>query len=220
MIRVQYSDDVRVDGIKCLVYGQFGIGKTPLCSTAPLPIIFSAEQGLLSIRRTHTPFIEINGYASLVEAYNWAASSAEARNYFTFCLDSLSEIAEVCLNEEKRKSKDPRQAYGAVIDQVVMLARAFRDLPGKSVVLVAKEEYSKDEATNINLYQPMMPGTKLGMKLPYFFDEVFRMVIYQTNWRALATKSTYQHTARDRSGMLDEHERPDLTYIFRKILGI
>src|SRR3954469_17700403 len=164
-----------------LVYGAAGVGKTPLCASAPIPLIISAERGLLSIRRTNTAFIEIRNYADLIEAFQWCASSREALQYYTLCLDSLSEIAEVCLTEEKRKSKDPRKAYGEVIDLVVALARAFRDLPGRSVVLICKEEYSKDEATGAFLYQPMMPGNKLGPKLPYYFDEVFRMVVNPLN---------------------------------------
>lgn len=204
------------------MYGPAGVGKTPLCATAPSPLILSAERGLLSLKRTNTPYIEITGYASLVEAYQWCAGSAEARQFWTYCLDSLSEIAEVVLTEEKRKSKDPRKAYGEVIEQVVMLARAFRDLPGKNVVLVAKEEYSKDETSGAVLYQPSMPGNKLGPKLPYFFDEVFRMEYNPSNraQRGLHTVGSFQHVARDRSGMLAEYEPCDLTVVFKKILGI
>lgn len=222
MIRIQSTADVAINGIKLLVYGASGVGKTPLCATAPDPILFSAEQGLLSLRRTRTPYIAITNYAGLVEAYQWAAGSAEARQFYTFCLDSLSEIAEVVLVEEKRKSKDPRKAYGEVIDQVILLARAFRDLPGKSVVIIAKEEYSKDEATGAMMFGPMMPGNKLGQKLPYYFDETFRMVVNPLNraQKALVTVPSFQHTARDRSGMLAEYEAPDLTAIFRKILEI
>lgn len=222
MIRIQSTEDVAINGIKSLIYGASGVGKTPLCATAPAPILFSAEQGLLSLRTKRVPFIQITSYQSLVEAYNWAASSAEARQFWTFALDSLSEIAEVVLTEEKRKSKDPRKAYGEVIDQVILLARAFRDLPGKNVVIVCKEEYSKDETTGGMMFGPMMPGKQLGQKLPYYFDETFRMIVNPANRdiRALHTKAGFQHTARDRSGMLDEYERPDLTYVFRKILGI
>lgn len=222
MITVQYTDQYNplANGIKMMLYGNFGVGKTPLLATAPVPIIISAEKGLLSLRRTHTPFIEITGYKSLVDTYLWAQQSVEAKSYFTLGLDSLSEIAEVLLSELKRNLKDPRKAYFDVQDKVVEYARAMRDLPGRSVVLVAKEEFSKD-INGVQLFQPMMPGSKLGQALPYYFDEVIRMIVWPgTQQRVLCTAPSYQHQARDRSGMLAEHEQPDLTVVFRKILGV
>ena len=47
------------NGIKCLVYGRSGIGKTHLCATAPTPIIVGAEGGELSLREQDVPLIQI-----------------------------------------------------------------------------------------------------------------------------------------------------------------
>ena len=225
MIQVRYSDDVRINGIKMMVYGASGVGKTPLLATGPVPIILSGERGLLSISRTRTAYIEIRNYADLTEAYSWCARSQEAQQYWTIGLDSLTELAEVILVEEKRKTKDPRKAYGELQDQVISMVKGFRDLPGKNVVLIAKETYDKDESTGTMLYSPMFPGQKLSPKLPYYFDEVFRMLVGKDPttgkiWRALHTQASYQHTARDRSGNLAEYEPPDLMQVFKKILNI
>jgi hypothetical protein len=222
VIQIQYTDEYNplVNGIKMLLYGPWGVGKTPLLATAPVPFIISAEKGMLSLRRTHTPFVEINSYKMLCDVYLWAAQSQEARQYFTLGLDSLTEIAEVLLQEEKRKNKDPRKAFYEVMDKVVDFSRAMRDLPGRTVVLVCKEEFSKD-INGVALFQPMMPGTKLGQQLPYYFDEVIRMVVGNdaAKTRMLCTASSYQHQARDRSGMLAEYEPANLTQVFKKILG-
>lgn len=221
MIQIQYTDEYNplANGIKNMIYGPWGAGKTPLLATAPEPLVISAEKGLLSLRRTHTPFIEITGYKMLEETYLWALQSTEARKYWTLGIDSLSEIAEVLLEELKRSNKDPRQAFYQVQDKVVGYARAMRDLPGKSVVLVAKEEFSKD-LNGVNLYMPMMPGTKLGQALPYYFDEVLRLAVNPADKsRYLCTTNSFQYQARDRSGMLAEYEPPNLTHIFKKILG-
>lgn len=219
-IVIRSTADVGLNGIKMMVYGGFGVGKSPLLATAPAPIIYSAEKGLLSLRKTNTPYIEINGYKDLIECYNWAAQSREATQFFTHGLDSLSEIAEVLLTEEKRTNKDPRKAFYEVQDKVVQFTRAMRDLPGKSVVLIAKEEYSKD-VNGAMIFQPMMPGTKLGQALPYYFDEVFRMVVANdaTKTRVLCTQQSFQYQARDRSGTLTEYEPANLTHVFKKILG-
>lgn len=218
-IRIQSSADVGSNGIKMMIYGQWGSGKTPLLATAPGVIIGSAENGLLSLKKVRppVPYVELRGYRDLIDFYNWLAQSQEAQQFFSVGLDSLSEIVEVLFQEEVRKVKDPRKAYYSVQDPAVSFCRAVRDLPGRHVMLLAKEEYVAGK------YLPAMPGNKLGEKLPYFFDEVFRLVSGkdQNNqaYRILCTQDSQTWQARDRSGELAEYEQPDLTAIFKKILG-
>lgn len=223
-IQVRYSDDVVMNGIKALVYGKPGVGKTPFAATAPVPIILSAEKGLLSIAKMRTPYIDISSYTQLIEAFNWCTQSAEARQYWTFALDSMSEIIEVLLEEKMRTQKDPRKAYGDIATEGVRIARYFRDnLPGKNVIIICKEEFDKDDATGTMLYQPKMPGKQLGPGLPYFFDEVWRMVSAEQQgqrYNAICTRGNYQFVARSRSGNLADFEQPNATTIFKKILGI
>lgn len=212
------------NGIKILVYGQAGMGKTVLCSTAPGPIILSAEGGALSLRKLQIPLIEIADVQDLQDAHSWLLQSAGARQFQTVCVDSISEVAEVVLNNAKRQVKDPRQAYGELIDKMEMVIREYRDLPGKNVYMSAKIESIKDEMTGVVKYGPSMPGSKLGLKLPYFFDEVFRLGINKTPqgeaYRFLQTQPDLQYEAKDRSGALANVEPPDLAHIFRKILTI
>lgn len=224
---IQSTANVGSDGIKSLIYGKSGVGKTVLLSTAPAPIIISAESGLLSLRKLKTPipYIEIRNYTELTDIARWARESVEAKQFYTVGLDSLSEVGEFILAEELRKNKDPRKAYGELTVQVLAMTKYFRDIKGKAVVIVAKEEYDKDEGQNMMIYGPSLPGKKSGPQLPYLFDEVFQLVVgkdAQTNqeWRALRTKPSFQHTAKDRSGMLDEYEPANLTHVFKKILAI
>ena len=210
-------------GVKVLVYGDAGMGKTTLCATAPAPIIISAESGLLSLRKYRIPVIEIKTIDQLTEAYDWSIRSAEARQFATICIDSISEIGEVVLANAKRQVKDPRQAYGELIEKMTMTIRAFRDLPGKHVYMAAKMEPMKDELTGVVRYGPSMPGSKLGPQLPYFFDEVFRLGVNKSpqgeTYRFLQTQPDLQYTAKDRSGSLAAIESPDLNHVFAKILG-
>lgn len=210
-------------GVKVLVYGDAGMGKTTLCATAPAPIIISAESGLLSLRKYRIPVIEIKTIDQLTEAYDWSIRSAEARQFATICIDSISEIGEVVLTNAKRQVKDPRQAYGELIEKMTMTIRAFRDLPGKHVYMAAKMEPMKDELTGVVRYGPAMPGSKLGPQLPYFFDEVFRLGVNKSpqgeTYRFLQTQPDLQYTAKDRSGSLAAIESPDLNHVFAKILG-
>ncbi len=221
-VKLQSTGNMTGGGIDLLVYGQAGAGKTSLIATLPTPVILSAEAGLLSIQDANLPFIEITGMDDLHEAYAWLTESAEAKQFESVALDSISEIAEVVLNAEKKATKDPRQAYGAMQEQMADLIRSFRDLPGKNVYMSAKLEKSQDEMGRM-LYAPSMPGNKTGQQLPYFFDEVLALRVEKdadgNSQRALMCDSDGLWTAKDRSGKLGQWEAPDLGAIIRKIGG-
>ena len=229
----------REHGIKALIYSRSGIGKTSLVATAPRPVMLSAESGLLSLKKenierlhgVNTPgisydiaVIQIKTIEDLVAAEVWARTSAEAKQFESICIDSITEIAEVILTNAKKTVKDPRQAYGELLDKALMVIKAFRDLKGKHVVTLAKEERAKDESTGVILAGPSMPGAKLGPALPYLFDEVFNLNMAKdpadgSMYRYLRTQPDLKYDAKDRSGTLLEIEPPNLGYIFNKIMA-
>lgn len=218
------KQSAQTNGIKILTYGNAGAGKTRLCATTGEPtVIISAEAGLLSLRDTDIAVIEVSSIADVHDAYNYVVNDPDAAHFRWVCLDSISEIAEVVLNTEKKASKDPRQAYGALSEQMQDLLRAFRDIPGRNVYMSAKMERQKDETTGAMLYQPSMPGAKLGQGIPYLFDEVFVLRAEKaddgTVQRALQTGADFQYTAKDRSGCLEMYEAPNLASIAAKILN-
>ena len=205
-INVKTTGSLSANGVKVLVYGQAGAGKTSLIKTLPSPIVLSAEGGLLSIQDADLPFIEIASMTDLQEAYKWLTESDDAKAYKSVALDSISEIAEVVLNAEKKATKDPRQAYGAMQEQMADIIRAFRDLPGRHVYMSAKLEKTQDEMGRV-LYAPSMPGNKTGQALPYFFDEVLALRVEKdaegVPQRGLMCDSDGLWLAKDRSGRLD-----------------
>ena len=209
-------------GIKVLVYGESGAGKTVLCATAPAPIILSAESGLLSLKKFKIPVIKITTLADMDEAYKWIVSGKQgAADFQTICLDSITEMGEVVLANALANVKDPRQAYGELIERITKRIKQFRDLAGKNVYMAAKMEKTKDELSGLTLFGPSMPGQKMGPAMPYLFDEVFALRILQTadkqKYRALITQPDGQYVAKDRSSALSEIEPPNLTKIFEKI---
>lgn len=168
----------------------------------------------------------IKGIKDLEEAYQWLMMSTEAKGFDTICLDSISEIAEHCLSEEKVRNKDPRKAYGEMQDLVAVQIRLFRDLKQKNVYFTAKAEL-KENPDGAKMYGASMPGQKAGQGLPYFFDEFFYLGMGETpdlakpgemiRYRFLQTQPDNQYEAKDRSGALAQIEKPDLTYVFDKI---
>lgn len=203
--------------VKMLNYGESGIGKTVLCKTAPKPVIISAEQGLLSLSGEDLPVLEVNNLDEVKEAYDFVCNNDD---YETICIDSLSELAEKLLNIFKQETKDPRQAYGRVGDEMSAIIRKFRDIPNKHVYFIAKQARMKDEFSGKLTHLPSMPGQQLPMQLPYFFDIVTCMRIAKvdkTEYRYLQTQPSPLYEAKDRSGKLNAKEEPDLTKLFNKI---
>lgn len=221
-ISVKTTGSLSANGVKILCYGAAGAGKTSLIKTLPNPIVLSAEGGLLSIQDADLQYIEISDMATLQEAYKWLTESADAKGFQSVALDSISEIAEVVLNAEKKATKDPRQAYGAMQEQMADIIRGFRDISGKNVYMSAKLEKTQDEQGRI-LYGPSMPGNKTGQALPYFFDEVLALRVEKdadgNTQRALMCDSDGLWLAKDRSGKLAAWEAPDLGAIIAKIGG-
>ena len=208
-----------------IVYGGSGVGKTTLiASLQGKLLILSSESGLLSLAGADldADVVEVNSIDALRAVY------AELRNgdhgYDWVILDSVSEIAEVVLSAEKSKTKDPRQAYGALQDEMIKIMRAFRDL-ACGVYFSAKLHTNKDEATGRVSYGIGMPGSKLGEGIPYLFDEVFRMIVIDEDDgrggkvanRYLLTNTDGKSVAKDRSGRLDTLEVADLGAIVAKI---
>ena len=221
-INLRSTGSLSANGVKMLVYGNAGVGKTSLIPTLPNPVVLSAEGGLLSIQGADVPFIEINSMATLMEAYTWLTESDEAKQFESVALDSISEIGEVVLAEELKKNKDGRAAYGELNTVMASMIRAFRDLPHKHVYFTAKCDKSQDE-TGRMLYAPSMPGKSLSMQIPYFFDLLLALRVEKdaegVAQRALMCDSDGIWQAKDRSGKLDTWEAPDLGAIIAKIGG-
>lgn len=242
------AQEVKDTGVKILVFGESGMGKTLMNATLPRPLLISAESGLLSLTPENIarvygpnrpdicydiPTIKVKNIGDVENAYAWAVNPSNNpvidefgnRQFKSLSLDSLTEIAEQCLNNAKRTVKDPRQAYGELIEKMETLVRAFRDIQGLNIYMSAKMARNKDELTGITSYGPAMPGAKLGPSLPYFFDEVFKLDIgkdpnTQVSYRYLLTQPDMSNVCKDRSGALDQMEYPHLGALINKIKGV
>jgi len=223
-IKIQSTADFGTDGIKTVIYGASGVGKTRLARTASNCIILSAEKGLLSLNNEDIPYIEISRPKDVDDAYAFLKSDTE---YQTVFLDTISEIGEVLLTDfllhghDGAAVKDGRQAYRMLADAMMPMIRNYRDLPGKNIVFLAKMEV-KDDEDGITNYRPMIPGQVIKNQLPYMFDGLWNMDIQKVNKEdvgVLQTTATRGRYCKDRSGNLDQFERPDIDAIFAKAKG-
>lgn len=219
---------------KILVYGPSGAGKTTLIASLPgRVLILSAEAGLLSLAQCELDddlfhVATVKTIDDVREAFSLVSKPRAQHGYDWVVLDSASEIAEVVLAHAKTQTKDPRQAYGEVIDKMGALLKSFRDLPEIGVYVSCKESVIKDEATGRVSFGVSMPGAKLGDAVPYLFDEVLRMVVIDrkdddgtvVSERWLQTAKDARSVAKDRSGRLESPlEVADLGAIVSKIKG-
>lgn len=121
---------------------------------------------------------------------------------------------------------------------MIIALKAFRDIKGKNVVMLAKQGTIKDDLTGVMSYGPSFPGSIVTRDFPYLFDEVFQLGMQKrqiagTNEfediRVLRTQPDVQYTAKDRSSMLPPAiivpDMPDgtnsqfLTWIFQTIMA-
>lgn len=214
------------NGVKGILYGSPGSGKTPILCSAPTPIVFLIEPGTLSVRDRD----DVAGYAprtvkEIDDCIDWVMESKEAKQFESFCFDSLSEMAAVKLQEIQAKSPSMHglQQYGKAGEWAIKHARRLYYAPKCNIFFNAKQDTSIDGRGMMN---PSYIGKMLPVEVPHLFDIVFHVekINVTIDGRleerpAFRTKETAgcQFSCRDRSGALDEFEPADLTYIVEKI---
>uniref|UniRef100_A0A6M3XNX0 Putative ATPase domain containing protein n=1 Tax=viral metagenome TaxID=1070528 RepID=A0A6M3XNX0_9ZZZZ len=212
--------------LNILIHGPSGAGKTYLAKTTgdlEHTLVLAAEPGLLTLRDVDIPVIEVTSLGVMQSVYRWLRGGDHAFRWVI--LDSISEIAEQVLVEEKKTQKDGRKAYGELADRLTALIRAFRDLP-VHVVMISKQARTQDDVGRM-LYAPSFPGQKLSQGVAYMFDEVLALRAQEgVDADGKAVVNRYLQTAhdgtseaKDRSGALDLVELPSLSHIAGKILG-
>lgn len=216
-------------GVKCLLYGGPGTAKTPMVATCPRPVVCVVEAGLVSARGlTNIYGAKVGTGAEIIDFFKWACESHEASNFDTICIDSVSQLAEVFLEDELNgkansgKKVHGMQAYGNMAKQVMHLLNKLYYLPQKHVYITAKQKITDENGVFDK--KPHFPGQVLPVDVPHLFDELFHVglnnVPGQGEILAIRTKATFGITTpRDRSGKLNELEPTDLGAIFSKCMS-
>lgn len=213
-------------GVKTIVYGPPGSGKTPMIDTAPRPVLLAVEPGMLTMKKSAVPTCMATTPEQIDEFFRWFFTSQETRNYDTLGIDSGSQIAEIILEQELgKKSKsgnkvDGKAAYGEMARRVMEYMNGLYYTREKHIYIIAKQ--GDMEVAGIKELRPYFPGKDLNIKIPHLFDEVLHLAKVNVpnvgEVKALRTKPTFGIFARDRSDKLAEFEQPNLTLLFNKIL--
>lgn len=229
-MEVHNTDDIATDGtVNVCVYGPSGIGKTTLLTTLPKreTLILNMERGLLSVAGTGIDYVNIFSTADLAEAYKQLTENpAWMAKYKYVALDSISDLAETILGEEKTKNADGRAAYGSMAAMMLPVIKQFRDLP-YNVIFITKLDTVKDELNGGVMFGPMFPGQQLPKQMPYIVDALLaaRPTIMDANGhvnRFLQTQPDFQWQAKTRTTAktrLNNTEPMDLQWIIDKLQG-
>jgi len=216
-MQIKSTKSIRPTCINALIFGESGVGKTTLASTlSGKTIIVSLESGLLSLREFEIDYIEIKTLDDLRTTLHELSMS----DYDNIYIDSLTEIGQLFLDYSKKQYPDDRQTmkmYGYLLEVMTKFIKYCRDID-KNIFFTALQKTTTDEVGK-RFHVPDLQGS-IAIKCPAFFDFVFNYQIMKKDdkdVRFLITDKTNGTIAKDRSGMLDKYERPNLDAIINKI---
>jgi hypothetical protein len=208
-------------GIKAIIYGAAGCGKTPLVTTAPNPLYIAIEQGQVSLQGTDVPAVAAHTLPEFYAVMKWLDESAEAKKFDTLYFDSASHFAALVLQDELSKTSasgakvNGQAAYGDMAKRVLKLMNKVYSMPDKNVIMLAQLN-DKDPQ-----HKPFFDGNEINIKLRHLFDGVWHLGMHDLPEKgvkySLQCRETPEIFARCRFNNCDDFERPNLTYLFNKL---
>lgn len=224
-------------GVKIMIYGESGVGKTRSAKSVKdagyKVLIISAESGLRSLKNEDIPLLDLThndkGEAldetgrinRLKETFVWLKKGQP--EYDTIFLDSLTEISQAIVAQQKKIFTDPKDTlkiYMKHSEMMLELVKAFRDLP-YNVVLVGLSESEQDAIGR--KFQTVSVVGKVSQHLPALMDTVLHLQVVEDKDKKqvpmFQTFKTATQVAKDRDGALFPWEPYDLGAIFNKLIN-
>lgn len=171
-LKIQSTEEIKTNGVRGIVYGPGGVGKTRLAIKAPSPFIINVERKLDSLSGHPVPYVDVTTFAEVVDMCKWFAQSKEAEAYETLFVDSLTAAAQLALDEARHKHKNLMQAYGELYDKTVSLLNSIKRMNGRNVILLAQNDRVQDEMRAV-LNGPKAPGNALVPVFQHHFPYLF-----------------------------------------------
>lgn len=207
-------------GMKAIIYGPPGSGKTPVVNTSPRPVLLACEPGLLSMRNSNVP--TYCGYTAreIDDFFSWVFNSTESKNFDTIAIDSITQMAEHYLIQAEKTNKHGLAAYGEMSNRTMAQLDGLYFTKYKHTYLICKE--AATEANRIMVRKPYFPGRELPIKVPHRYDAILRLATHNVPGRgtikAFRCVGSIDEDARDRTGSLAEFEPPDFGLLVQKAM--
>jgi hypothetical protein len=243
-------------GVRALIIGEFGVGKTSLLRTIdPSTATFiDIENGSLAVHDVTVPHIrpqtwpEIRDVAVRIAGPNRSFGPNESyserhftavggylpgiENRSTIFFDTITAAGQLCFRwasaqpetfSERTGKPDLRSAYGLLAREFLLMLRHLQSARGSNVFLIgAMERVTDDYGRTENRLQ--MEGQRVGREIGGIVDIVITMQSIDFGdgkpIRAFVCTSPnpWGYPAKDRSGKLQQIEKPDLGALIAKIL--
>ena len=150
--------------------------------------------------------------------------------YETIFIDSITVAGRLCFQwaqgqpeavSEKTGKPDTRGAYGLHGREMLGWLSQLQHARDRNVVFVGILDQKEDDYGRTQ-WVPQIEGSKVGRELPGIVDQVItyqEVAAEDQKFRALICTSPnpWSYPAKDRSGRLDQLERPHLGDLFQKI---
>lgn len=198
--------------VLCL-YGQGGVGKSTLASTAPSPIFLDSEEGIKAFkaRGIDVPFIAIKSWVDVQEA--WLTVS-KTDDYATIVIDPMDVFLSLLIDDIKDQGSMNIAKWVAVKDRMRRFIWAVKS-SGKHVVFVAHEDEKEDDG---KLMRSPKLAANLSGELIDLCDVVGHLRIGEGESRELLTQPTEKWKAKDRYAAFGKIlKNPNITQMIQAI---
>lgn len=214
-------------GVKAIVYGPAGTGKTPILNSAPRPVLLATEAGLLSMRGSTIPTYEAYTSQRVDEFFKWFFNSTETKNFDTLGIDSGSQMADIYLNAALKgtskagNKKHGQAAYGEMATDTMEHLRTLFYTRYKHVYLICKEQIADIEFQSLR--RPYFPGQVLPVDVPHLYDFILRLAKtnvpgQQGEVLAFQCNGNMNVMSRNRTGNLNDFEEPHFGKLVEKVM--
>jgi AAA domain len=243
-------------GVRALIVGEFGIGKTSLLRTIdPSTATFvDIENGSLAVHDVPVPHIrpqtwpEIRDVAVKIAGPNRSFGPNEnySQAHFdrvggylpgieqrpTVFFDTITAAGQLCFrwasaqpeSFTERGKPDLRSAYGLHAREFLLMLRHLQSARGSNVFLIGAMERVTDDYGRVT-HQLQMEGQRIGREIGGIVDIVITMQAINfsgddkpTRAFVCTSPNPWGYPAKDRSGKLEQIEKPDLGALIAKIL--
>jgi len=214
-------------GAKILLCGPSGIGKTSQLRTLdPASTLFvDVEAGDLSVQDVAVDTARVENWPQACELAQSIANGSLA--YQTIFADSITAASRLSYKhaEQNVGARDTRAAYGLHARQLISWLIQLQHARETNAILCAILETVKDDFGRTE-HRIQLEGQRTGLELPGIVDEI---ITYQfvdfgdgkpVRTFVCTQPNKWNYPAKDRSGRLEQFEKPDLGALIAKLTKV